>query len=587
MENNIKIKSIFNRAFIILLIIIIGMIYVYPDVRFILESGKHYKGIGFTGTPEELLYLSRLNGIYKGSVNLSDIYCFEHQSDPWFRPFMGEFILGNLGKIMKINLVTLDILMSAILNIILSILIFIFSYQLSKSTRLSIICSLTIMFGYNIFTKNIFVFKEIFFTGNYVKPLWFLRPISPQFYYIPFFAALIYINRATSLLASKSDIIISASVLGLLFYCNVYYWTFIYAGLGVLLLLFLVTKERRSALNIALIYAGSVIIAIPYFISFFKVINHPAYEYLQKIYMISNSHKIFFPASYVVPALLVSFLLFVLKHKHRFFIISFLAGGIICLNQQVFTGKIMLQQWLFYTNKTFSIISIFVAIELIVYVNAKFKFMRSLNFMQSNSFKTGLFSLIALTLIFTAFLQQNNYYRANKEYFLEKQKAADVFKWLRENTHKSDVVLTDPYNDFGSHLTNYRFLLTYTNNFSYIAEPACMLISEEETMYRILAAFIFLGYGDDDIRKYISISKRFYASADPAIWVNPLPESYYKMLITRYYAMKKQKPVDMVKKFKVDYILIRNEAAAKLIEKYMNNLNIVYKDADYFVLKLI
>jgi len=593
MKNRSELKRV---CMLLILFTIIGMVYAYPDIRFILVSGKQYKGIGLTGTSEELLYLSRINGIYKGSINLSDIYCFEHQNDPWFRPFIGEFITGNIGKLLKISVVALDILASAILNIVLSFLIFIFSYQLSKSTRLSIIISFAIMLGYNILTANVSTLKEIFIAGNYAIPLWFLRPLSPQFYYIPFFVALIYINRATNISASanRTDIAkakaiaiaIAGVTLGLLFYCNVYYWTFIYAGLGILFLFFISKKERKSALSIVYIYAVSIIIAIPYFISVFKVINHPAYEYLQKNYMMVNSHKVFLYIPYVIPAVFIIILLLILKHESRLFIASFLIGGIICLNQQVVTGKIMLQQWSFYTNKTFLIISIIVSVKLIFTEAIKLKFIRYINFINSNLSKTVLSGITVLFFILTAFLQQNNYYRRNKEYFLEKQKLAGAYKWLRENTDKDDVVLTDPYQDFSNHLTNYRFLLTYTDNFSYIAEPACMLISEQEVVYRILASLIFLGYSEDDMEKYINIIKQVYKSADPYIWIYPPSEDYFKMLRTEYKALGQENPIDALKKYKTDYILIENEVANKLARKYSNNLMTAYKDTDYTVFAL-
>ena len=98
---------------------------------------------------------------------------------------------------------------------------------------------------------------------------------------------------------------------------------------------------------------------------------------------------------------------------------------------------------------------------------------------------------------------------------------------------------------------------------------------------------IFLDYDNDDIEKYISTLKQFYASVDPALGIDPFPESYYKRIMTKYGAMKKQEPISIIKRYKVDYILIGNEAAAKLIRKYTNKLNIVYKNADYTVFKLI
>ena len=580
-------KNIHSICIALLLGIIIGAIYVYPDVRFILESNELYKGIGFTGTSEELSYLSRVNGIYKGSYNLSDIYLFEHQNDPWFRPFIGEFIIGNIGKILNISITELDILMSFILNVILSILIFIFSYQLTKSVKLSIICSFAIMFGYNVFTADIIILKEIF-AWNYSKPLWFLRPISPQFYYIPFFIALIYTNRAITPSAKIKDIAIAGMTLSILFYCNVYYWTFIYAGLGVLLLIFFGINEKKGISSIIYIYIISAIISIPYWISVFKVVNHPDYKHLQETYMMFNSRKVFLYAPYIVPAIVISILLFIYKHKARFFIISFLIGGIVCLNQQVISGKTILQQWSFYSNKTFLIISIIVSIHLVVNKYLKLYFYKYSNLISNNFYKTILATIVVLFFTSTAFSQQNNYYHANKKVFLEKQKLSNSYKWLKENTNKTDVILTDPFQDFSDPLTNYRFLLTYTDNFSYIADEGYMLISKEEVFYRILSALFFLGYGEADIEKYINKLNQLYKGADPYIGISQPSEDYYENIRIMYKTLTGRHPLESLEKYKVDYVLIENDDRfEKLIGKYSNELITVYKDRYYAVLKII
>lgn len=568
-----------HTAIAFILLVIIGAIYIYPDIRFILESGEQYKGIGFTGTSEELLYLLRFNGIYKGSNDLSDIYCFEHQNDPWFRPFIGEFIVGNIGRMANISVVTLDIMMSFILNIILSILIFIFSYHLTASVRAGIVCSFAVIFGYNIISASFFtILKELFITLSYSKPLWFLRPISPQFYYIPFFISLIYAYRATNQFASKRDMVISGASLGLLFYINLFYWTFIYAGLGVLTVIYYWIKRKDGLRRIASVYVIATIISIPYWISVLKVINHPHYKFIQQRYEIISSRQPFFYAPYIIPAIVISMLLFFLKHRSRYFIVSFLTGGIICLNQQVITGRTILQQWSFYSNKTFLIISIVVTSHLMLNYILKYK----------NSYKTGLTYMIALFFTAAAFFQQNNYYTANKGYFLKNQRLYNVYGWLKKNTDKTDVVLTDPFQNFSGQLPGYRFLLTYTDNFSYITEPACMLISEEEVMYRILSSLLFLGYGQYDLEDYIHKIKQFMKGADPNIKIRPPSEDYYERIKSMYNALAERDPIEAVKRYKIDYILVDNDERYKgLKDRYGNNLKMVYRDSSYMLFRLI
>lgn len=585
MANSNRLKLVYNIFLLFILVSIIAIIYIYPDVRFIIESGKRYQGIGMTGTNEELLYLSRINGIYKGSLNLSDIYCFEHQKDPWFRPFIGEFIIGNIGKILKIDIVTLDILMSAILNIIIAVLIFIFSYQLSKSIKWSIICGIAIIFGYNIFSANASILREIFITRTYAEPLWFLRPISPQFYYIPFLAALIYTHRAVDISASKKNILIAGITLGLLFYCNVYYWTFIYAGLGVLSVVFFCKKERKAAGSIFLIFLISIITAIPYVISTINVIKHPNYKYLQENYMMFSSRRLFLYLPYLAPAVIVASVFLLFKHKSRLFIVSFLVGGALCLNQQIITGKNILQQWSFYSNKTFLIISIILSFQAMF--SGQLKFSQLIKLISNEVFKRTLFITALLFFTFTAFSQQSNYYYANKSIFLEKQNQAGAYKWLRENGNINEVVLADPYLDFTTYMTNYRLILTYTDKFSYIAEWPCMLISDEEVNCRILSALIFFGYSEDEIKEYLSYRYvHSYKYVDPNIMIYPHSKDEQADTTAMYKELSKSPPLELIKRYRVDYALIRNTDMFRFMGRYGNGLSEEYKDNSYTIFRI-
>lgn len=564
---------------LIFLLIVVGLIYIYPDIRFRLEAGSQYKGIGFTGGPEELWYLARINGVYKGSVNLSDIYCYEHQNDPWFRPFFGELIVGKIGKYLGLSIVNLDIFMSAALNMILALLIFIFAYQLSGSYGLSILASFSVMLGYIVFSANTGILKAMFLTGSYSQPLWFLRPISPQFYYIPFFIALIFIHRAIYTALNKTNVLIAGALLGSLFYCNLYYWTFIYAGLAVLAAIMFIKKEKTGLKTVFFIYLISFIAAIPYFISTLKVMKHPGFDFLQASYMIFPSRKLFLYFPYFIPAAIAGVLLFVFKHRMRFFISAFLAGGLLCLNHQLVTGKNILQQWSFYSNKTFLIIAMIVAVQ------STYSGWGAKNPLKRKSIKAILLTIALCFFIFVGFLQQERYYRANKELFLNKQNIAPAFNWLNQNGGKNDVVLTDPFLDHTCDLTNYRMLLTYTEKFSYIPETGCMLITEEEANYRVLSALLFLGYKEDDVAEYVMSIKRSFAAADKNIMIYSFPETFYEGLILKFKSLANMRALDAVKRYKVDYVLIENKKAEKTLSKSANGLKVVYKDENFTILK--
>ena len=98
----------------LLLSLLIGAVYIYPDIRFMAELNNDFKGITLTGTADETFYLARLKGIYKGDYKLANVGNYEHRNDIWFIPPYFEFILGSMGKALNISVPYLDIIFSFI-----------------------------------------------------------------------------------------------------------------------------------------------------------------------------------------------------------------------------------------------------------------------------------------------------------------------------------------------------------------------------------------------------------------------------------------------------------------------------------------
>ena len=111
-----------------------------------------------------------------------------------------------------------------------------------------------------------------------------------------------------------------------------------------------------------------------------------------------------------------------------------------------------------------------------------------------------------------------------------------------------------------------------------------MLISEEETSYRVLAALLFLGYKEDDVEECMQNLKHAYKLVDPYTMIYQPSEGYYEMMRTMYKALKKRNLVDVLRRYKIDYILIENVNAFKLENKYIDNLSVAYKDNYYTIL---
>ncbi|MFH1507531.1 MAG: hypothetical protein ABIG46_03750, partial [Candidatus Omnitrophota bacterium] len=352
-----KIRSIF----LLLLFITVGFIHVYPDLRFICESGDSFNGISFIGTADENVYLSRIAGVvYRKDLRLANAGVYGHQNDPIFQPSLAEVTEGLIGRGLGLEVWQIDILATFFLPTLLCFIIYLLVNSLSGSPKTAALASLAVTLGYYWITPNL---KAIFgFIPGYLSQgLFFTRPISPQFHFIPFIFALYLIHKVNS---KKSNILILTSgiITGLLFYTSVYYWTFIYAGLFILVLISIIRKNLGQAIKYLLVYLISFIVAVPYLLS---AVALNKLLYFSEIFRRGGGIYTHQP---ILPVLEIIFLVFLIimrffvrdKKEDLYFMISFVAGGLICLNQQVITGKtVEPMHWQSYTDKIFIIICFF------------------------------------------------------------------------------------------------------------------------------------------------------------------------------------------------------------------------------------
>ena len=129
-------KLILKNIFLLILSLAVGIIHIYPDLKFIHELGNGFKGITFNATHDSSIYLGRINNIYKGySKTMPSIDLYEHRNDPWTVPF-GELLLGAIGSGLHIPLNYFKIICSFFLPIINFWLVFVlFSYWLGRKPR--------------------------------------------------------------------------------------------------------------------------------------------------------------------------------------------------------------------------------------------------------------------------------------------------------------------------------------------------------------------------------------------------------------------------------------------------------------------
>lgn len=184
------------------LALIVGAIYILPHVFFILEQGKNYHFF-YKVSDDVSLYASRIREVYDGNYLNADPYIYENKTRPYIRPFLSEFLVGILGKILGLSIDNLIIFGDFIFPIIIFYLLFYFINLFVGSLSLSLFGSIAIMLAEIPYSLIALVKLSL-----PLNTLTFSRPISPQFHYIFFVSCLIFIYK--SLLNNKiMDILLS------------------------------------------------------------------------------------------------------------------------------------------------------------------------------------------------------------------------------------------------------------------------------------------------------------------------------------------------------------------------------------------
>jgi len=562
--------------------ILIGAIYIYPDVRFIAEEGKNFKGITLTGTADEAFYLARLNGVYKGDYRLANVGLYEHRNDPWLMPPYAEVIIGSIGKILKIPAQYLDIMLSFIFPVIIFWLIYLLAYYLSRSQRLGILTTSAILLGYALFSARFSILRDIV-SLKYSQPLWFLRPYSPQMIYIPFILALVSIFLFIDS-TKKSRLFLVALFIACTNYTHIYIWAFLFAGLGVWLIIAIFQKDTRICKNIIIIMALAIFLSMGYWINHYRVSMSPNYSFLKVMMGMEYTHRPIVPLAYILISSIILFCNRSASTKHFYFLLSFLLGGLVCLNQQIISGKIM-QPGHFsgYANKTF------LTIALISSLN-KIKLFEKILEKISKRVKRHLlhvtFFLLICILFFLAFIQQTNYYHNNKKSYSSLQSIKGAMDWLNQNTKKEDVVLTDAIK-FGS-FASVRNLLLYTKNYHYLGFEASSLVSSQEKEERFLAAMRFFGYSLYELESILNNKGSFIFFGMSAYHSNPKAvKRYFSYLKTKYIKLMDEDPLSVLNRYKINYVLIgKGDHLFDIIEHSYPSLKKVFDDGSYKIIEI-
>lgn len=527
---------------IMLSALIVGMIYILPHIFFIFEEGKNYH-LFFKTYEDSQFYAVRVREVYDGNYFSSDPYIYENKTKPYVRPFLSEYLVGTLGRILGLSINNLFILGDFIFPIIIFYLLFYFLKIIVQSISLSLVGAIAILLAEipdSLTALVKFTFPNCFLT--------FSRPISPQFHYIFFVICLIFIYK--SLVNSRIiNILLSGLFLGLLFYMYSYFWIYIFGGLVILSLYLLFKRQFKQIKIIFFILMEALCISIPFWINYLRLMHLPFYnEIITRVTLQKSHHVIIEKLSILV---LITFSLFYKKRSFNFFfLLSFLLSGLLCMNQQVLTGWIFdPENWHVYVNKQMAVVAGVVLLERLL---EKIRFRESLA-------RYFLVSGLAFSISMGFIIQVYNYEKKKFEQH-NQQNLYEALVWLQDNNKREDVVLAS---DTVSLLIP---IHTHNNVYwsSYLFDYAN---SDNDILERFFLLARLLGMDDEEVIDYILTHREkghsdffgmryeepTYKKSNQKAKVN-LPQDLYDYIIQRYRAFKKEDINTLLKHFRVDYL---------------------------------
>src|SRR5574343_400724 len=433
---------------------VVGLIVVAPNITFI--NSKDYRGIPMIYTDYEDGYLSRINANTRGCVWNCNPHIKYSNKFPFADSSISEFILAIPSIVTGLSILKIKVVYEFILPFMLTLLLYSLIYRLTRNILLSILGSVIVMLGYNLYNVSSFInlydiLKLFSLDTEHTQFLLFSRPVNPQFSSIIFIT---YLHSLLSLIRYKNIkwLVIHTFNYGLSFY--IYFFTYVF--LTVVQLLLIITALLFHKIDYFKLFSLTTVIgwsiAIYQFIEIFNLLSHPFYSTLPTRFLV---HSHLFHFSLLGLVLFISFIvvsiLYILRRRadtDLYFVVVVVFACFIMRNQHVITGMIM--QYDHFENYLFTPILV---IATCYYLNIFFTDKNSL------IINRILFLVIMITVINAITIQYYSYQRYLPQ-AISDQKFVGILDWINGNIKEGSVISAyDTYSLLS------RYIPMYTHNY--------------------------------------------------------------------------------------------------------------------------
>lgn len=281
------IKEFFRQHYIAFgLAILVGLIYIAPNIFFIMSLGNEYRGIPLMQTAEES-YLARIREIIDGHPMLGSFALSEYKEEWPLAPPVGEMFYAIPSVALNVSPVAILVASKFYLPAILFFLIYLLVYSVSDdnesksfSRKINAVAgALLVILGYDLVDYHgviSFLSGKQDWMGNFL--IW-ARPVHPilgGIFLMSFFLFLWHLIKKPE---DRKRYIVGASLcLALMVGSYFFSWGIAVSAFAMLVLLYLLKKKYQTVKNLLFILPVTFILTLPYWYVMLRARQSPWYE---------------------------------------------------------------------------------------------------------------------------------------------------------------------------------------------------------------------------------------------------------------------------------------------------------------------
>lgn len=436
----------------ILMAIVVGLIYIAPNIFFIFSLGEEYKGIPMMQMANEDYYMARIQEILDGHLSVASHGFYEYKDQLPTAPPTGEYFYALPSIIFGVSPVNTLIASRFILLFILFLLVYFLIKKLTDSADLfsgkinAIAGAFFVTLGYDLVDyRGVFNFLAggDFMNSNFL--IW-SRPVNPILGAVFLMSFLILIWLIVSKAKRQKAYIIGASILFALMIGSYFFsWGLALSIIAMLVLIYLFKKEFKVVKNLVSVILLTFVLAIPYW---YLLWRSSLSEWYEDSLLRSGMFYTHYPLlNKLMLAVLVLYIILVLFQiwKHRksqldltqkesrfhlqdwhLFCLALILGSLWAYSQQIITGKTVWPYHFTQYTIPFAIIVLMVLFYNIIKKESLYLW------------RGGVLIIISASLAVGIYNQINTYQNVYSLY-AERQSYVQIFDWL--NDKKKDCVV--------------------------------------------------------------------------------------------------------------------------------------------------